>query len=401
MSVGTGALSVAQYVEVVNATLSTIPPEALIIEGEVAEYRIAQEKWITFLLKDEVTGDKLPCFATVYQRLPVLQDGARVQVQGTSKINGRFGKYSLNVTKLVLVGEGALRRAYEALKKQLELEGLFAQERKRALPAYPEHIGLITSREAAAYGDFLRIARNRWPSIRMTHVHTQVQGQGAAEGIVAAFSALNSLPTTERPQVIVLTRGGGAFEELHAFNDERVARAVYASALPVLVGVGHERDETLVDFVADVRASTPSNAAERLLPDYRHVAEDIEHMASRWAERLHVQVQQHERTVDRFTQAAAFMTAAAKRRLEHATERLSGTFQQQVASRLVDIKQHLQLLDSYNPRHVLARGYALARLGGGQIVQSTRQAPPGTAINLTLADGTLHATVNPQQSSLL
>lgn len=401
-----GALSVTQYLEVVNATLSTIPTEAVVIEGEVAEYRVAQEKWITFLLKDETTGEKLPCFATTFQRLPPVQDGIRVQVQGNAKMNGKLGKFSLSVTALQPVGEGALKQAYEALKRMLDAEGLFSWERKRALPKYPQRIGLITSKEAAAYGDFLRILNNRHPGLTIVHANVHVQGQYAVEEIVAAFRALNELPGAERPELIVLTRGGGAFEELHAFNDERVARAVYASVLPVLVGVGHERDETLVDFIADVRASTPSNAAERVVADSAALLQDIERMRDRWREQLRYRLERLRHSLDRFTQSAGYMTATTQNRLAHLHARLTRAAPERLSVLRTLLAQRQQLLQSFNPTRVLAQGYALIRTAQGGVVRSIHAAPPGTTLALTVADGTLQATVNgnrqqPKQTSLL
>jgi exodeoxyribonuclease VII large subunit len=395
----TGALSVSQYLEVVNATLATIPPEAVVIEGEIADYRLAQDKWITFLLKDEVTGDKLPCFATSFQRLPPGADGMRVRVQGAARLNGKFGKFSLNITALEPVGEGALKQAYEALKRSLEAEGLFAAARKRSLPKYPQTVGLITSKEAAAYGDFLRILNNRQPGLHVIHINTQVQGQFAVSQIVQAFTQLNALTGPNRPEVIILTRGGGAFEELHAFNDEQVARAIYSSSIPVLVGVGHERDETLADFVADVRASTPSNAAERLVVDRTVLLDDLSRSRNRWLESLNYRSSRARISLERFMQSATYVTTSTAGQLSSLVNRLQNSLQYNLR-RLDDrLVARTQFLQSVNPRNVLARGYALLR-SGPNLIRSVTQAPPGTPLTITLADGEISATIQGQKLNL-
>jgi len=256
--------SVTEFVGFLNAALNeAVFPDGVAIEGEVAEYRVSQGKWIWFLLKDN--SSVLPCFGTVWKLRQPLEDGLQVRIYGQPKVHERSGKFSVVVDRVEPVGEGALKRAYELLRKTLEREGLFDPVRKRLLPKFPRRIGLVASRESAAYSDFLRILGNRWSDTEVNSVHVQVQGKDAVDDIVSALSFFSAHP--ELADVLVLTRGGGSLEDLQAFNSEEVARAVFSSKVPVVVGVGHERDETLVDFVADVRASTPSNAAEIVVPD--------------------------------------------------------------------------------------------------------------------------------------
>src|SRR3989344_5195589 len=256
-------ISVAQYLDLVNDRLREVPSDVG-VEGEVSDLRVSHGKWVGFDLKDAQGGGVLKCFMTVWQLSVPLEDGMRVRVTGGAKVSDRFGKFQLDVRTVELVGEGALKRAYLALKRKMQDEGLFDGARKRPIPRFPERIGLITSREAAAYGDFLRVLGNRWGGVEVDFVPVHVQGGNAVPDILAAFEHFHHLGESERPDVLVLTRGGGGLEDLHAFNDESVARAVFSSRVPVVVGVGHERDESLCDFVADVRASTPSNAAERV-----------------------------------------------------------------------------------------------------------------------------------------
>src|SRR3989338_9142975 len=240
---------VADYLDLLNhALFEHIPSADLLIEGEVSDFRVTQQKWVSFDLKDEEAEAVLKCFMTVWQMGVPIENGMRVRVNGFPKVYERFGTLKLNVQRVEPVGEGALKRAYELLKKKLEEEGVFDLSRKRGLPRFPERVGLITSRDAAAFGDFLRIMNNRWGGVEIDFVPVHVQGRQAVPEILQAFLFFNGLPESERPEVLVLTRGGGGLEDLHAFNDEQVVREVFLSKIPVVVGVGHERDESLCDF---------------------------------------------------------------------------------------------------------------------------------------------------------
>ena len=366
----TPIISVADYLQLINVALRTIPSEGVLIEGEVADYRVSQGKWINFMLKDEKADAMIACFATTYALHTSLADGMKVHVRGYPKVFERFGKLSLNVEEVSLVGEGAFAKAYQLLKTKLEAEGLFDVARKRVISRFPERIGLITSKEAAAYGDFMRILSNRYAGVTVLHAAVHVQGQYAVPEILAAFAQFNAMSEDERPDVLVLTRGGGSLEELHAFNDEQVARAVFSSVVPVVVGVGHERDESLCDFVADMRASTPSNAAERVVPDRRELAQSLRFAADRMAGRL-------ENILGRRTQ---HIDASC-----HTFERFFAQIGQQLAS-------HTRLLQSMDPVRVLSRGYAIVRKGG-KIVKDAALLADGGAIHVQLALGDVDARV--------
>lgn len=373
-------ISVSDYLGLVNHALRTIPHEGMVIEGEVVEFKVSQGKWVNFDLKDEKAEAKISCFMTVFALNVPVQSGMRVQVTGTSKVFERFGKFTLNVTAITLVGEGALQKAYLALKEQLRSEGMFESSRKRNIPRFPERIGLITSSEAAAYGDFLRILQNRWGGVRVIHAPVTVQGKDAVQEILGAFTQLNALPLENRPDVIVLTRGGGSLEDLHAFNSEAVVRAVFQSAIPVVVGVGHERDESLCDFVADVRASTPSNAAERVVPDRREIDVHLAVSVDRLADRIDDEIQEKSRAIDRAIRAVdAFLERCSRM-----------------------VSECERVLKSVDPREVLKRGYALVR-SRGKILHSSRAVAPGDHVQIQLGDGTLDAQVafNAVQEALL
>lgn len=386
-------LSVQQFVTLVNDTLGMIPSGAFLIEGEVAEYKVAQGKWINFYLKDEAADVRMPCFATTFKGLPTLVDGMRVRVTGFATVFPRFGKFSLNVETAEPVGEGALQKAYLALKAKLEKEGVFDTDRKRPLPDFPERIGLITSREAAAFGDFLRILRDRMGGLTVVHADVHVQGQYAVDEIVEAFRALNALPKGERPEVLVLTRGGGSFEELHAFNDERVIRAVFSSRIPVMVGVGHERDETLADFVADVRASTPSNAAERIVPHRDDVLRDVEHMVARMDTRISRVLLQSQAQIERSILVFDHAFAGLQEKVLVWIQSIHRSFDQIVQKTSSALASHARFLESVNPSAVLGRGYALVRNHEGKIVRSVQHIAQGDILSVQFAEGALRAEV--------
>ena len=360
-------LQVNEFLTLVNETLRMIPSQDFLVEGEVSDFRVAQGKWVSFDLKDEEEQAVLKCFMTVWQLKVELEDGMRVQVKGYPKVYERFGSFKMNIQDVELVGEGALRRAYELLKKKLETEGLFDLARKRSLPRFPERIGLVTSRDAAAYGDFVRILNNRWGGLKVDHMHVHVQGREAVREILGAFEHFNA--STNKPDVIVLTRGGGGLEDLHAFNDEQVARAVFQSKIPVVCAVGHERDESLCDFVADVRASTPSNAAERIVPSREEVLYEIETMSHRMMDQLHDRVGEYDAMIERVFQ------------LTHWFEAL----QEKVIS-------YEKILRQVDPRRVLSRGYAIVR-SGVDVLKDAMSLETGTQVGVQLAAGSFDAEV--------
>lgn len=387
------ALTVSQFVDALNIVFADkVFPDGVTIEGEVAEYRVSQGKWIWFLLKDEAAV--VSCFATAWQLRQPLEDGMKVRVHGLPKIYAKSGKFSVTVERVEMVGEGALKRAYELMKRKLEADGLFAPERKRPIPRFPERVGLVASTESAAYTDFLRILGNRWGGVEIASAHVQVQGKEAVRDIVGAFAYFNAHP--ELAEVIVLTRGGGALEDLHAFNSEEVARAIFASKVPVVVGVGHERDETLADYVADVRASTPSNAAERLTPDRRDIAREIDASARTMERALEREIgaRSHrltdlEHRLEGHVRAARDEFDAVMGDLERA---LLG-FEARVQKLVGAVERDERLLKSFDPAAVLRRGYAIVRDASGQVLRDAASVDTGAAIAVQLAKGTIEADV--------
>lgn len=382
-------LSVSDFLKLANEALRlNIQSGAFAVEGEVASFKIVSGKWPSFTLKDENNEEfQLACFA--FHDVGVIEDGMRMRVWGTPTIN-KWSRFQLTVDRAEPVGEGALKRAYDLLKKKLETEGLFDLTRKRSIPKFPGRIGLITSSDAAAYGDFLRILHNRWSGVTVIHADVRVQGASAVEQIIGAFDYFNGL--SDKPEVVVLTRGGGSLEDLHAFNDERVVRAVYASSIPVVVGVGHERDESLCDFVADVRASTPSNAAERIVPDRRDVEYTLKMMIERIGDKLH-------RSVDDRRQIVATADRVMAHFMERQTARIDGVIQRllmQTNSWMMSLHARLEseerLLRNLDPTRILGRGYSIVT-SGTRVIKDSRSLEVGDQIEVTFAHGTRDAKI--------
>lgn len=253
-------LSPSEFVAYINQTLEYAYSSVTMV-GEVSEFKVNQGKWVFFNVKDEETS--VPCFMTLWSLSQPIEDGMKVVVRGVPRIT-KWGKFSFTVSKVAPMGEGSLKKAFEMLKKKLADEGLFDVSKKRPLPEEITKIGVISSTQAAGYHDFVKIINSRWGGMKVLVAHTQVQGLDAPEQMIRALKYFNEYTDV---QVIALIRGGGSKDDLSCFNDEALVRAVAASKIPVICGIGHEVDESLCDLACDVRASTPSNVAELLTRD--------------------------------------------------------------------------------------------------------------------------------------
>ncbi|HVU59829.1 MAG TPA: exodeoxyribonuclease VII large subunit [Candidatus Saccharimonadales bacterium] len=360
-------LSVSDFVALVNQTFEYAYP-IVTVRGELANYRVSKSRWVFFDLKDE--GATVRFFGTVRDVSGPLEDGMVLRVCGWPRLHPQYG-FSITVMSMQPEGEGTLRRAAELLAAKLKAEGLFDEARKRPLPYPPKRIGLITSTESAAYADFMKILHARWRGVTVECIDVQVQGEAAPGQIVAAIDQYNRAPLP--PDVLVLTRGGGSTEDLYAFNTEPVARAVAASRVPVLAAIGHEIDLSLAELAADRRASTPSNAAELLVPDRREVQRHIDVVSRQLHEAALHSITQNRQVVGR--QAAALQQAL---QLHTATAR-----------------QHLaaagQLLKALDPHAVMRRGYAIVRLQDRTLVRTSRQVHTGDALEVETGNGIFRA----------
>lgn len=361
---------VAEFIAYLNQTLETAYP-FVSIEGELSNFRISKNRWVYFDLKDESEPAMLKCFAVIYALPGPLEDGMRVRVTGSPRLHPLYN-FSFQVQQIMPVGEGSLKKAADLLRVKLEAEGLFEPARKRSLPRFPKRIALITAGQSAAYADFIKIAGARWGNLTVEHYDVLVQGEESPGQVVAALAAANG--AANPVETVVLIRGGGSAEDLAAFNDERVVRAVATSRIPTLVAIGHEVDISLAELAADMRASTPSNAAELLLPD-------------RGAERRHVQSmgQALDEYLSTYIAQKSQDVATLSNRLDDGLVNLFGRAKDQAAR----MRQLLEVLD---PRRPLDMGYALIHRAGGTI-HSVAPVSIGDALTIELGDGTIDTKV--------
>ena len=329
--------SVSDFIAVVNQTFEYAYP-SVSIEGEVASFKVSQGKFVFFDIKDK-TGS-IGCFMSVWQLRMPIEDGMKVIISAVPKLT-QWGKFSLTIKTIRPSGEGAIKKSFELLKAKLDTEGLFAVDRKRQLPSIPKHIAIISSTQSAGYADFIKILNDRWGGIKVDVAHVQVQGEVAPDQMVQAINYFNQQELL--PEVIVIIRGGGSADDLAAFNDELLVRAIASSRIPTLVGVGHETDESLADLVADVRAATPSNAAQILVPDKSEIIRAV-----------HVQVGS---LLPRMLQIIDLQKQAVSELLKSAI----GKIEQSVDEQSIRINNLKNVLTQLDPNTILARGYALIR----------------------------------------
>jgi exodeoxyribonuclease VII large subunit len=362
------------------------------VSGEASNVSRPASGHLYFTLKDAQASLRCVMWRPDAARLLTPpREGEAVEVHGRVSVYEAAGQYQLYADTLRPAGEGLLYQQFLRLKAQLEAEGLFGAERKRPLPAC---IGLVTSPSGAALRDVIHVFRRRFPLAEVTLAPTPVQGDEAAAGIIAALQALNR---HVHPDVILLVRGGGSSEDLAAFNDEGVARAIAASQAPVVSGVGHETDFTIADFVADRRAPTPSAAAEIVTPDVIVLTEEVRLARARLAEALAERLRTQRWAMDelRFRIRLASpraQVATARQRLDDLGARAQAGMEAGLRLRRAAVGGLAQTLRAVGPAAVLERGYAVVRLkDGGQVVHSRKQAPPGVVLEVRVADGTFPA----------
>lgn len=355
-------LSVSDFVAVCNQTLEFAYPSVVII-GELANLRVSKGRWVYFDLKDDFSSVKF--FGTTQQLPGPLEDGLLLQVRGVPRLHNLYG-FSVNVQFMQPVGAGSIKRAGDLLTAKLEAEGLFADSRKRPLPVAPQKIGLITSDESAAYKDFVKVLNGRWTGVEVLVYNVQVQGEPAVEQVVSAIDYFSVRETGV--EVLVITRGGGSADDLAAFSTEQVTRAVAGSRIPTLVAIGHEVDISLAELAADMRASTPSNAAELLFPDRRHALDLLQH------------------TKDNMSKVLISQLRSAQAELALGAKVLTESVQRVIRQQYRSLEQQKLVLLALDPQAALRRGYAVLRDGNGTI-RSITQLTAGDSIHAQLYDG--------------
>ena len=361
----------------------------LCISGELSNYKIYPSGHHYFTLKDAEGALRAVMFRSSAGRLRFRpENGMKVFATGRITVYPRDGAYQLYCNSLVPDGVGDLYVAFEQLKAKLQAEGLFDPTHKKPLPPYPHRIAIITSSAGAAIHDMLRILNRRYPLSKVMLLPVRVQGAEAPAEIAGAIRYANRWHLAD---VIITGRGGGSMEDLWAFNDERVARMIYASEIPVVSAVGHEPDVTISDFVADRRAATPSNAAEIVAPDQQELRQRLDAMQLRMLQSLQKQLQVDRRQVQLLSQARVLQdpmnyVLERRTRLVQLQKQLASAMQQRLAADRERFAKRAAALDAMSPLKVLGRGYALVKNG-------QKLAKPGDRLTLQLSDGTLPAIV--------
>ena len=436
---------VSEITERIGALLEDSFPDVW-IEGEVSNFHASQPGHLYFTLKDSHAQIRCVCFrdqARILKFRP--EDGLQVTVRGALGVYEVRGEYQVYVTHLEPVGAGALQVAFEQLKKKLQEEGLFEAARKKPLPVLPRCIGVVTSPAGAAVRDILRVLKRRFANVHVQLYPVKVQGEGAASEIAAALRHFNRVRFAE---VIILARGGGSLEDLWAFNEEAVARAIAASEVPIITGVGHETDFTIADFVADLRAPTPSAAAEIVVQSRR---EFERHIAARFSDlvkemryflsqrrhhvrdlqthrgfrQLEVLVRRRHQQLDELSNALGIVlrlrlatarqratragaqiasfdlrtrAAALRRRIDQRTEALRAGIDRGLIARRHRYEKLKLQLEERSPLNLLERGYSIAYDSSGKVLRSAEQVALGADISVRLAKGRLDATVRRKRS---
>lgn len=390
-------LSITQVNEYIRAVIDRDDLlSSVAVRGEISNYKMYPSGHHYFTLKDEGAALKCVMFKGNAMRLRFRpENGMKIIAMGRISVYPRDGAYQLYCTALTVDGIGDLHAAFEQLKAKLSTQGLFDPARKKPLPQYPGTIGIITSSAGAAIHDMLRILNKRYPLTKVKLLPVRVQGAEAPAEISAAIRYANYYKLAD---LLIVGRGGGSMEDLWAFNDERVAYAIYESTIPVISAVGHEPDVTISDFVADLRAATPSNAAELAVPDREALFQAMDSMSAAMATALSRQLQSSRRHLN--VLASANCMQSPVNYLNQRMNNLNATANRLAAaqSKVLHMqRQHFvsltAKLDAMSPLKVLTRGYAMAQTEDGEILQSVNQVRAGEDITISLRDGTVSAKV--------
>ncbi|NLN54805.1 MAG: exodeoxyribonuclease VII large subunit [Clostridiales bacterium] len=395
MDKATPVVTVTQLNNFIKDCLDTFPAlNRISVKGEISNITLHKTGHIYLTLKDEGGVLKTVMFRADAAKLPfVPKNGDKVIVTGRISVFVRDGIYQLYATSMELDGIGSLYIAFEKLKAKLASQGLFDVARKRKLPSVPLAIGIVTAPTGAAIRDMINISGRRFPPCEIILYPSLVQGSGAAQNIIKGIEYFNK---TNRAEIIVIGRGGGSIEDLWAFNDEELAHAIYNSRIPVISAVGHETDFTIADFVADLRAPTPSAAMEIALPDIKELLHKFENVRSRISLSLSKRLDGEKRLLKMLASSAVLTTPERLYQdkmleLSRLSENLEDAVTVAVADRAKNITSLSSLLNSYNPLGVLKRGYSVAFDGEGKIISAANQIDIGEGFTLKLSDGSISA----------
>lgn len=390
-------LSITQINEYIRAKMDDDQLlNGVAVRGEISNYKVYPSGHHYFTLKDEGAALKCVMFKGNAMRLRFRPDnGMKVIAMGKISVYPRDGAYQLYCTAMAMDGIGDLYAAFEQLKKKLEAQGLFDAAHKKPLPKYPGTIGIVTSSAGAAVHDMLRILRKRYPLARVRLLPVRVQGVEAPDEIAGAIRYANIHRLAD---LLIVGRGGGSIEDLWAFNDERVAHAIYQSDIPVISAVGHEPDVTISDFVADLRAATPSNAAELAVPDQDALRQSLDSISAAMATALSRQLTAARRQYQLLAAHPALQSPVGyleqrRKSLELLKNKLISAQSHQISNQKAKYIAMTAKLDAMSPLKVLSRGYAMAQTDEGCVLKSVHQVNSGDHITITVSDGALSADV--------
>ena len=390
-------LSVSDLNQIVKGLLDSAPElQSVCVRGELSNYKIYPSGHHYFTLKDAESSVRCVMFKGSAIRLRFRpESGMNVTALGRVTVYPRDGAYQLYVSELIPEGLGDLYVAYEQLKKKLAAEGLFDAAHKKPIPAYPKNIAVITSGAGAAVRDIIRVSGKRWPLAKIIVLPVRVQGAEAPPEIVGALNYANRWRVAE---LIITGRGGGSIEDLWAFNDERVARAIYESEIPVISAVGHEPDVTIADFVADLRASTPSNGAELATPDGEELRAALQSLSRRCDQALRTALETRRAALEQLASRRVMESPLGyidmkRMEMDMQRSRLLAAQERRLSDARHGFVRAAAALDALSPLKVLGRGYAVASDETGRVLRSVAEAEVGAQIALRLRDGSLGCRV--------
>lgn len=366
------------------------------VRGEISNYKLYPSGHHYFTLKDEQSALKCVMFKGNARSLRFRPaSGMKVIALGRISVYPRDGQYQLYVSSMAMDGIGDLYAAFEALKKKLSQQGLFDPAKKKPIPKYPQTIGIITSSAGAAVHDILRILRRRYPLCSVRLLPVRVQGAEAPEEIASAIRYAN---VHDLADLLIVGRGGGSIEDLWAFNDERVAYAIYESHIPIISAVGHEPDVTIADYVADLRAATPSNGAELAVPDREALAQNLDAFSAAMTGALNRQLRLASQRLEGLAASPALRSPTGyldrrEKDLGLLKEKLLAAQNRELSKAQQKYVANVAKLDAMSPLKVLSRGYAMAQKETGELIRSVKQTTTGESIVVSLADGKLNASI--------
>ena len=366
------------------------------VRGEISNYKLYPSGHHYFTLKDEQSALKCVMFKGNAMSLRFRPaSGMKVIALGRISVYPRDGQYQLYVSSMAMDGIGDLYAAFEALKKKLSQQGLFDPAKKKPIPKYPQTVGIVTSSAGAAVHDILRILRRRYPLCSVRLLPVRVQGAEAPEEIVSAIRYANAHDLAD---LLIVGRGGGSIEDLWAFNDERVAYAIYESHIPIISAVGHEPDVTIADYVADLRAATPSNGAELAVPDREALAQNLDAFSAAMTGALNRQLRLASQRLEGLAASPALRSPTGyldrrEKDLGLLKEKLLAAQNRELSKAQQKYVANVAKLDAMSPLKVLSRGYAMTQKETGELIRSVKQTTTGESIVVSLADGKLNASI--------